>query len=816
MRRRRRGRVLAAWCLIFAILMPAAGGGRNPQTVKAAETERVAETGSQNFVHPGMIHTAESFAAIRQNIEEEVQPNLNTWNMLLGDGFSDAGWNPRLLETVVRGGTGNNCARFYIDIRRAYQTALIWNINGSSQHGEAACRILNGWSGKLKAVTGNADRFLASGIYGYELANVAEIMRGHPSFDIGAMKELLLTVFYPMNDNFLNHHNDAHIGNYWANWDLCNIASMMSIGIFCDRRDIYEQALTYYKTGLGNGSLYNAMPYVYEDGTAQWQESGRDQGHTTFGIGLCEVICEMAWSQGDDLYGLSGNRFLKAAEYVAKYNGGQDVRYSPYEWLKGQNGTSQWQPEVSAAGRGSVRPVYSMVYNHYVNRKGLKAPALKALLDPERGEYIEGPQSNGDELGWQTLTFANLSRSAEDKPISGDFADGTYRIRSVMTGKSLVETAEGTLRSAEAGSKPEEWWILKNRGDGEYTVTNAVTGKVLQVENNYYSYGSVLGTGARTGGLNQNFAFVGNGDGNYRIVPSASYLVLALEGNGPADDTRIVQWRYNAGTGQRWVLERLPGQGEEPAVPPDTKPTASPDANPEPSVSPDINGPDPKEQAAKLRDARKKNWINTDVSLIHQEITGRKSDQDITGSRYSPLQAAAVTSTKRSLRLAWKKVAGADGYLIYGNRCGKKNICVKAGEVKGSRKNFLHTKLKKGTYYKYIVVAYKKVKGKRVTLAVSKTIHAVTAGGSCGNAGSVRVSKDRITLKRGAKYKIRSKVTVKAKKSRKHRAVGFESGNTKVAAVTAKGVVRAKKKGTSTIYVFAQNGVSKKIKVKVR
>lgn len=79
---------------------------------------------------------------------------------------------------------------------------------------------------------------------------------------------------------------------------------MMSIGIFCDRENIYNQALTYYKTGLGNGSLYNTMPYVYEDGTAQWQE----------------------------------------------------------------------------AGRGSVRPVYSMVYNHYVNRKGLSAPTLKAIL----------------------------------------------------------------------------------------------------------------------------------------------------------------------------------------------------------------------------------------------------------------------------------------------------------------------------------------------------------------------------------------------------------------------------------------------------
>ena len=28
--------------------------------------------------------------------------------------------------------------------------------------------------------------------------------------------------------------NDANITNYWANWDLCNTASIMAIGILTD------------------------------------------------------------------------------------------------------------------------------------------------------------------------------------------------------------------------------------------------------------------------------------------------------------------------------------------------------------------------------------------------------------------------------------------------------------------------------------------------------------------------------------------------------------------------------------------------------
>lgn len=537
---------------VFVLVVTAFSGytGKT-QIVKAQETK------TRTFVHPGMLHTAESFAKIKKNIENQVQPNLDTWNTLCWDGFSAANWNPRPLETVVRGGTGQNFAQFYIDIRRAYQNALIYRINGDTSHGDAAVRILNAWTSNLKGVTGNADRFLAAGIYGYELANAAELMRDYPGFDTSGMKKLLLNVFYPLNNQFLLYHNDAHIGNYWANWDLCNIASMTAIGIFCDREDIYNQAMNYAINGLGNGSLYNAMPYVYEEDLAQWQESCRDQGHSTFGVGLWSMICEMAWNQGDDLWSLSDNRFLKAAEYVAKYNLGDEVPFSDYEWNQGQSGKSVWYNSgVSEAGRGSNRPIYSMIYNHYVNRMGLQAPNLLRVLKNTEGNWnIEGAQGNGDELGWESLTFANLSDPVEKKAVQGEFEDGIYRIRSVLTNKSLVAQENGSLASAKAGTKEEEWWTLTNLGDGEYQIKNTVTGKVLQVADNYYSYGSGINTAAGTEGLNQRFALLKNDTGDYRMIASINGFAVDVKDSNTADDAEIIQWRYHSGTGQKWALE---------------------------------------------------------------------------------------------------------------------------------------------------------------------------------------------------------------------------------------------------------------------
>src|SRR5699024_7062997 len=124
----------------------------------------------------------------------------------------------------------------------------------------------------------------------------------------------------PLNDDFLTNHNDSVITNYWANWDLCTMASVLAIGVFTDREDLVDRAVTYFQDGEGNGSILHAIPFVYDDeNLAQWQESGRDQGHSIMGIGLMAAFCEMAWSQGIDCWGHDDNRFLKAAEYVAKY-----------------------------------------------------------------------------------------------------------------------------------------------------------------------------------------------------------------------------------------------------------------------------------------------------------------------------------------------------------------------------------------------------------------------------------------------------------------------------------------------------------------
>ncbi|MCM3257565.1 RICIN domain-containing protein [Paenibacillus lautus] len=521
------------------------------------------------FLHPGLLHTQTDLARIKQKVEEGAQPYLDGWNQLVNSPYSQAGWTPRATATIVRGGAGDNVALLYNDVARAYQNALRWKITGSTAHGDTARDILNAWSATLTTVTGNADRYLAAGLNGYQLANAAELMRDYPGFDVSRMQNMLLNVFYkPLNERFLigneygRDHNDAFIQNYWANWDLSNMAATVAIGIFCDRRDIYDIGIEYFKHGAGNGSIYNAIPFLHPDGLAQWQESGRDQAHTILGIGLMAVTSEMAWNQGDDLYGWANNRFMRAAEYVAKYNNGSDdVPFAAYEWGSGTNGAVQRQTVISAAGRNEPRPVWEMIYNHYANRKGLSVPNVAAraqLLRPEGGPNASHA-STFDQLGFGTLLYTRPPGTGNSAVLpDGNIPEGTYRFMVRHVGKAM--TASGTASGSNIEQRtldgdPSQQWNVAHLGGGQYSIRNEKSGLYLQISNASLEHGASFQLANRNDGDHQRFAFIPVGDGHYRITPVISNKPADVKDISTADGALIHQWRYILGHHQQWKLE---------------------------------------------------------------------------------------------------------------------------------------------------------------------------------------------------------------------------------------------------------------------
>ena len=191
------------------------------------------------------------------------------------------------------------------------------------------------------------------------------------------------------------------------------------------------------------------------------------------------------------------------------------------------------------------------------------------------------------------------------------------------------------------------------------------------------------------------------------------------------------------------------------------------------------------------------------------------------------LRARSVKQTKTSVTLQWNIIKDADGYFIYGNRCNtgtksykyRKLATITGGDIS----TWTQKDLKKGTYYKYVVKAYRMVNGKKVVTDISISVHAVTGGGKYGNAKAVSVTQignkrnvSKITLKMGKTAQIKAKEVKKDKKIERHRKLCYESSNTKVATVTPDGLIRATGKGTCTIWVYAQNGIYKALKITVK
>jgi hypothetical protein len=168
----------------------------------------------------------------------------------------------------------------------------------------------------------------------------------------------------------------------------------MAVGVFCDNREIFNRAVEYYNHGSGNGSLTH---YIISE-TGQCQESGRDQQHAQLGLAHLAEACEIAWQQGLDLYGAADNRLLKGFEYTAKYNLGDEV---PFVLYRDTTGKYAWKT-ISSQGRGRLRPVFEMVWNHYENRQGQKAPYTKQAAEKIRPESAAW---QADHPGFGTLCF---------------------------------------------------------------------------------------------------------------------------------------------------------------------------------------------------------------------------------------------------------------------------------------------------------------------------------------------------------------------------------------------------------------------------
>lgn len=272
-----------------------------------------------------------------------------------------------------------------------------------------------------------------------------------------------------------------------------------------------------------------------------------------------------------------------------------------------------------------------------------------------------------------------------------------------------------------------------------------------------------------------------------------------------------------------------------PVEPNDTPAPATPDVTPAPtSVTPVVSAGTeaPKDTTApSISTAPAVSATPTVTATDTPQVTTAPKK---VAANFGTLKAQSVKQTSTSVTLRWNKVSGADGYLVYGSRCNSKKEKFTKKLIKTIKGNSTLTwtqkKLEKATYYKYQIKAYKLVDGKKVVIAKSVDIHAVTKGGKHCVASALKIVK--LAEKKVSKTAKNLKLTLANDKTAKiqateipaengktihqHRDICYESSNRNVAIVTKTGEIKAVGKGTCKIWVYAQNGVYKTITVMVK
>lgn len=244
-----------------------------------------------------------------------------------------------------------------------------------------------------------------------------------------------------------------------------------------------------------------------------------------------------------------------------------------------------------------------------------------------------------------------------------------------------------------------------------------------------------------------------------------------------------------------------------PGVVPTVKPSVSPDAEPtiKPSVSPGTSGQPPESPLPEEED---------DEDSDQDSDSDKEDDSDAAGivKKSGPL-LARVSSAGTSQVIRWNSISSADGYYIYGAKGnGKVKLLRTVGKkvLRWKRKG-----LKKGTQYKYYIAAYRNMQGKRTKIVKSLTVSSVTKGGKYGNPVKVQMKKSSVSLRLRKKTRLNAKVTGKRiKKAGKK--LRYISAGPSTASVSKKGVVTGIRPGTCYVYCIAENGIYKKVRIKVK
>lgn len=461
------------------------------KTFDAGNANAVYDT-NRGFIHPGGLHTQADFDRIKKQLANGNKKVTEAMNKLRMAEYAQPTAATYPTETIVRGGSGQNYINTCRGAAIAYQNALRWKIEDNQACAKHAVEVLMKWCNTTKNVTGSSDQFLAFGLYGYQFAQAAELMRDYEGWkpaDFEKFKKWMLNIWYQGSIDFLRRHNGTWEnggkwwqapGHYWSNWGLCNAMCVLSIGVLCDDVFIYNQglgAIKYDQVGTfkdprAEGTIYSdglteflgnfvvtTYPSDLETGAygklGQLNESGRDAGHAAMSLGLAVDIAHQIWNQGDDLFAYMDHRLAAGTEYLAAQTQSVEglpwVNYHYYTNGFHFSDSRSWLMTGPAMG-AQMRPYWGTVIGIYEGVKGVKMPFSEQAYE-KMG--IDGGGQGGTSGGYDHMGYSVLMNTREPQIAPAD------KVPTELKGK--IEYDGKTIDNNELGAIKNTYKVDKNK-----------------------------------------------------------------------------------------------------------------------------------------------------------------------------------------------------------------------------------------------------------------------------------------------------------------------------------------------------------------
>lgn len=386
----------------------------------------------RSIVHPGILQTRSDLEFMKSKIKAGEDPWKSAWDRLLAEPNSSLDFKPNPVIHIVRGAYGageKGGAELSASAAAVNSHVLQWVVTGNHANARKAIEIFDAWSSTLADFFEN-DAMLLAGWTGGEFCNAAEILRatypGWRSESINQFKRMLCTVYVPLLRMYYPEAN--------GNWDAAIMYTMLSIGIFCENRQMMEEAYRHYRVGPVNSGITR---YIYPSG--QCEESTRDMGHTQLGLGYLARTAMVAWNQGVDLFSEADNRLALGYEYTSKYMLGEDV---PVYGV------------ISEKARGHFSDIYSIVLQHYRHEKHISMP------------YTEQATAKALPHSRSVITAFRGDRGAAPAKLLPSPAPSQFAVTAGAQAKPSIAASQDSIQVAVGQSIQDALDKLKASGGG--------------------------------------------------------------------------------------------------------------------------------------------------------------------------------------------------------------------------------------------------------------------------------------------------------------------------------------------------------------